>query len=378
MSEKQAPEVDEHNEYFDIYVRFNEDMEKDYCFQIKTTTTFRDLFKIFNTLPIALRPSIFYEAKPVGFEVSTSPGYLTEDGNFIFEYDAHKQTKKIANLDDKVSQHVWPGQLILPVWVFNDFGFYSTIAALATWLYTDLPDFISPTPGICLTNTLSQLAAKVAIHFGYPNVANTLVEDIGKSIAIPGQLIFFVFHLLKIAAIFGLLYSGMFNPVKLLRFARKNIRDEITKEELIELGWTGTRKATPDEYNEYFREYKIKEHGGMIQAHRAGLFDIMKNLGCHLGPGEGYNTPIEHKGTFKELLDQALDEENPTFKLELNFEYFGQLGLLFTQYVDDKEGSELTDYIKQYRRYGLLYSNDNIKKIVEKRKHASVANKLDK
>ncbi|KAM9916602.1 hypothetical protein OXX80_013558, partial [Metschnikowia pulcherrima] len=63
MSEKEiAPES-----ALEIYLRFNDDMEKDYCLQITATTTFRDLFKVFKTLPISLRPNLFYDPEPVSF-----------------------------------------------------------------------------------------------------------------------------------------------------------------------------------------------------------------------------------------------------------------------------------------------------------------------
>ncbi|KAK6457480.1 glucose signaling factor 2 [Scheffersomyces xylosifermentans] len=363
--------------YFDVYMRFNDDIEKDYCFQIKTSTQFKDMFKVFDALPIALRPNVFYHGKPIGFRVSTAPGYLTEDGNFLFNYDAEKQYKNIKDLNDTVATHVWPGQLLLPVWEFNSFGWYSFLSFLLVWLYTDLPDFISPTPGICLTNQVSKLLSAIATYYGQGDTAQSLLDDISSPVPVTGQLVFFAFHVIKVLALVGVLWSGLFNPIKLFRFGSKNIKLEVTKEELVELGWTGTRKATPDEYKDHYREYKIKEYGGMIQAHRAGLFDVMKNLGSELGPGEGYNTPTGHKGTFKELLEKANSEDDDlTFKLELNYEYFFQLGRVFSEFIDDKEGSELTEYIKQYRRYGLLYSDDNIKKIVQKRKLANVANKL--
>ena len=89
--------------FLDVYVRFNQDSERDYCFQINTKTTFGDLFKIFETLPIALRPSVFYHTQPIGFQKSTAPGYLTEDGNFLFEDDAAKQVSSIIPKEELVN-----------------------------------------------------------------------------------------------------------------------------------------------------------------------------------------------------------------------------------------------------------------------------------
>ena len=85
--------------FLDIYIRFNNDMEKDYCFQVKTTTVFKDLYKIFKTLPLSLRPSVFYHAEPIGFRKSTSPGYLTEDGNIVFDDDSQDQYAPVSDND---------------------------------------------------------------------------------------------------------------------------------------------------------------------------------------------------------------------------------------------------------------------------------------
>ncbi|KAG7662599.1 GSF2 [[Candida] subhashii] len=353
--------------YVDIYLRFNDDMEKDYCFQIKTTTTFRDLFRIFNELPISLRPSVFYSVKPIGFKKSISPGYLTEDGNFLFDYDSQNQTVPIKDFDELINNNVWPGQLIIPEWKFNDFGFYSFVTFLICWLYTDLPDFISPTPGLCLTNQVTNLFGYLASRFGYGHIADLLLEDVSSPVSVTGQIFFFVFHLMKIGIIFGLFYSGAVNPYTIFTLGR-NVQKDITKEQLLELGWTGTKKATIDEYKDYYRDYKTDEYGGMVPAHRAGLFNTMKHLGCELEQGEGYNTPLTKENmivTFDELLEQS---KQPNFKLKLCYDYFAELGLVFATNVENKQSSELPEFIKQYRRYGLLISNDKLKQIVKARK----------
>lgn len=348
--------------FLDIYIRFNEDLEKDYCFQIKSSTTFEDLFKIFDTLPIALRPNIFHNTKPIGFKISTSPGYLTEDGYFLFDYEAGKMSKTVKDLSSKVSDHVWPGQLLLPIWESNDFGYYAFVSLLLVWLYTDLPDFISPTPGICLTNYASKVLSRLALAFGHVKLSHALIDDINEPVSITAQIIFFVFHTLKCLIIFGVLYTGMFNPIKFFRFGSSGVKLNITKEELIELGWTGSRKATPDDYKEYYRDYKIKEFGGMVPAHQSGLFDTLKNLGCYLGYGEGFNTPLDNKQTVQELL------KTEPFKLTLNYEYIAQLGLSFAAVIDGKLDAEVNEFVKQYRRYGLLHGNKIAKEVLSKRK----------
>ncbi|KAF8001525.1 hypothetical protein HF325_004026 [Metschnikowia pulcherrima] len=263
MSEKEiAPES-----ALEIYLRFNDDMEKDYCLQITATTTFRDLFKVFKTLPISLRPNLFYDPEPVLFVVLTAPGYLTEDGALLFSYETgQKKYQKRVSLDDVVAKKCWPGQLVLPVWHFNYFGYYMFITTLLT---------------------------------------------------------------------------------------------EVTKEDLIALGWTGAKKANADEYKEAYREYKIKEFGGMVPAHQAGLFTKLKHLGVFLGDGEGFNTPVSSKNKLSDITDD---------KLVLSYEYFVKQGEFFEQYTSGKSAAEVNAAINQFRRYGLMHSGGVLSELVEKRK----------
>ncbi|KAG8204233.1 hypothetical protein GWM34_00020, partial [Candida africana] len=364
---EKTTETDSEVGYLDIYLRFNDDMEKDYCFQVKTTTVFKDLYKVFRTLPISLRPSVFYHAQPIGFKKSVSPGYLTQDGNFIFDEDSQKQAVSV-NDNDLINETVWPGQLILPVWQFNDFGFYSFLTFLACWLYTDLPDFISPTPGICLTNQMTKLMAWVLVQFGKDRFAETLLADLYDTVSVGAQCVFFGFHIIKCLFIFGFLYTGVFNPMRVFRLTPRSVKLDVTKEELVKLGWTGTRKATIDEYKEYYREFKINQHGGMIQAHRAGLFNTLRNLGVQLESGEGYNTPLTEENKLRTMRQIVEDAKKPDFKLKLSYEYFAELGYVFATNAENKEGSELAQLIKQYRRYGLLVSDQRIKTVVRARK----------
>lgn len=353
--------------FLDIYIRFNNDMEKDYCFQVKTTTVFKDLYKIFKTLPLSLRPSVFYHAEPIGFRKSTSPGYLTEDGNIVFDDDSQDQYAPVSD-NDLINEKVWPGQLILPVWQFNEFGFYSFITFLLVWLYTDLPDFISPTPGLCLTNQMTKLLCWAAVQFGKQELADIIIKDLYDPVSVGAQIAFFVFHVVKIFFIFGIFYTGIFNPIKVFRWKPKSVKLDVTREELIKLGWTGTRKATIDEYKEYYREFKINQYGGMIQAHRAGLFETLKHLGVQLESGEGYNTPMTEENKMRKMSEIVKESKEPDFKVRLSYEYFAELGYVFAMNAEDKEGSELTELIKQYRRYGLLVSDARIKLVVKGRK----------
>lgn len=100
----------------------------------------------------------------------------------------------------------------------------------------------------------------------------------------------------------------------------------------------------------------------MVPAHQSGLFDTLKNLGCYLGHGEGFNTPTDQKTTLKEMM------KSEPFKLTMNYEYIAQMGLSFANFIENKLDSEVNEFVKQYRRYGLLHGNDILKEAVTKRK----------
>lgn len=350
--------------YLEVYLRFNDDMEKDYCFQIKSSATFRLLFKIFNTIPIALRPNLFYSSQPTGFSICRSPGYLTEDGSILFDYETAQFTEPVKDLDERVSSQVWPGQLILPNWEFNYFAFYSFLSALLVWLYTDLPDFISPTPGICLTNKVSVMMARLCLYFEQPRLADALLSDINEPVSIMAQCIFFFFHVVKCLVIFLIIHTGAFNPIKLFRFGARSVKLDVTKEELLAVGWTGSKKATPDDYKEFYRDYKIKQYGSMINAHQAGLFDKLRNLGVFLGRGEGFNTPIQSGG--KDAKDTKLAVVDG--KLPLSYSYLEAVGDALVKHIRNKEGGALLECVKNYRRYGLLDADEKVAALVQERK----------
>ncbi|GEQ70666.1 hypothetical protein JCM33374_g4345 [Metschnikowia sp. JCM 33374] len=345
----------------EIYLRFNGDMEKDYCLQITSTTVFRDLLKVFDTLPISLRPNLFYDSRPVSFVVSTAPGYLTEDGALLFSYETGQEKyKKRVSLDDTVAKKCWPGQLVLPVWHFNSFAYYSFISALIVWLYTDLPDFVSPTPGLCLTNQMSYLVSWAAKKYGFGHIADVFIKDLQEPVNIGAQCVFFIFHLIKVLLIFFLVWSGLFNPTGMFRLG-SNKKAEVTKETLIALGWTGSKRANADEYKDAYREYKIQEHGGMVPAHQAGVFTKLKHLGVFLGDNEGFNTPVSATNKLSDITDD---------KLVLSYEYFVKQGEFFEEYTKGKDVAQINEAIKQFRRFGLLHSGGVIADLVSKRKAA--------
>lgn len=372
-SEKILNDVSEIEEtgYIEAYVRFNDDFDRDYCFLFKASDTFRDVLKVFKTLPMSLRPNVFYNLIPVAFNVSTSPGYLTDSGTVLFDYQVTKeQFLKKVDLDDKISDKIWPGQLIVPVWQYDYFSFYSFITFLIVWLYTDLPDSISPTPGICFTNQISKIASKIAGHFHYDHISQLLVADLYDPVPIMQQVLFFGFHVIKVLAILAYVNTGAFNPMKVIKFLGEKAKTGITKEELLEIGWTGSKRAPPDEYRAFYKKAKIEEAGGVLYAHQHGILENLKHIGVFLGKGEGYNTPLDEKSTLKDLLD----ETKPKFTL--NYQYFAALGQLLIDYTE-QDGVDVEKEVKRYRTFGMLNPGPVITKIVEKRKKYGDTSLLD-
>ncbi|KAH3687926.1 hypothetical protein WICPIJ_001082 [Wickerhamomyces pijperi] len=346
----------------EIYIRFNDDMEKDYCFSVGLNDDFSSLLKIFSTLQLSLRPSIFYKQTPIGFKVSHDPGYLTETGGLLFTYEAASNTKDVE-LTDKVSDKCWPGQLIIPVWEPDYATKYSVFLGCLAWLYTDLPDYYSPTPGICLTNQISRILA-----WGITNFTDfqNLSEDILKETQINqsgywAQIGFFTLHLVKILLILVVFWTGIYNPysVNPIKSARIPKIDASRKQELIDIGWTGAHRATLDEFKEFYREYKIKELGGIVKASRAGAFEKLRNPGVMLGEGEGFQSDLKDVSKLEDLKDSKL--------FTLNYEYFLELGSHFEDQLI--QSSNPNKDIKDFRRYGpLVVKSKVIKEIYENRK----------
>lgn len=81
-----------------------------------------------------------------------------------------------------------------------------------------------------------KVLSRVALAFGNVKMAEALIDDILEPVAITPQVLFFVFHCIKVLIIFGVLYAGVFNPIRLFRFGSKGVKLNISKEELVELG----------------------------------------------------------------------------------------------------------------------------------------------
>ncbi|CCH46157.1 Glucose-signaling factor 2 [Wickerhamomyces ciferrii] len=360
-----ADVLDAQDAVFEIYVRMNDDSEKDYCFNVTINDSFDKLLKIFDSLKISLRPSIFYNQRPIGFKISKSPGYLTDNGGLLFDNNADKLTQNVK-LSDKISDYCWPGQLVLPIWEENYFLSYSIISLLLVWLYTDLPDFISPTPGICLTNQLSRFFANLAQHFNYDKLAQDLFAEIQPHQSTKLiQIFFFIIHIVKIAFLYFALSLGIFNPytinpIKMRKIVAHDKLDEAKKLELIALGWTGTRRSTLDEYREFYKDFKIKQVGGIVKASKLGLFEKLREPGVFLDDGEGFQSDLNNTTSLKDL-------ELDSSKFILNFDWFAIIGENYEYYLDNESKDKGQD-VRNYRRYGPLISNERIEKIVQGRK----------
>lgn len=288
MSKEEEPKLIYNENVFDVYIRMKASYDHDYCFQITTETTFRDLFKIFNILPINFSPSIFYDKIPVGFQISNYPGVLTRSGGILFgiEADYKQYLTNVKNLDDKISDHCLPGQLILPIFPERTFLHYSVVSAILVWLYTDLPDSISPTPGICLTNKITDVIVYVLSDIlGKPDRAQAFYNDIHSPVGPVGETIYFVFHIFKVLLLYFILWAGLFNPYSF----RKPSLSNLNRENLLEIGWTGAKKLQRQSYQDSYRKLLVAKYGNIMNIYRAGKLSYIKEAFVVLKNGEGYD-----------------------------------------------------------------------------------------
>lgn len=275
----------------DIYIRFNEDNEKDYAFTVRAGQKVSSLYEIFSVLPLSLRPSIFFDHKPAGFAISRQPGFLTTGGAILFHERAHEE-KHIEMLSDDaiIGEVAWDSQLIVPVWKHNQPRNIVVMLLFVAWLYTDLPDCVSPTPGIQLTTQIVKASAWLGSLAGI-----SFPEDDG---AMDGPIWawgFFIFHLLKCLTLYLVLWSGTLNPLSLNPIKAQKMGAEGTKrlnqEVLQAIGWTGARRATDDVWRKEYREWVIESSGGILEADKAGKLRELKEAGVWLLPGEGFSVP---------------------------------------------------------------------------------------
>ncbi|SMN19438.1 similar to Saccharomyces cerevisiae YML048W GSF2 ER localized integral membrane protein that may promote secretion of certain hexose transporters, including Gal2p [Maudiozyma saulgeensis] len=373
----------------EVYVRLNDSSDKDYAFQFSQNDTInnkvRSIFttdsrkigqKITLSDLMVIRPSIFHEYEPVEYYKSNHPGYMTEGGCLLFHFSAgdDKNLEKL-DYDKPLIDQMWPGQLIVPKWKKskNYVSIYAMI--ILVWLYTDLPDIISPTPGHSLTNTLSKLLIPILENqLGQKVMAAKLREEIVPNYnSVGAQWAFFALHVLKVLFItfffhFALANPFSFNPIKLykIRNVDLNQKNEKIKNLLANLGWIGARRATYDDYQTNFYDYTIKKYGGVVQAYRAGAIKTAAAPGFVLNAGEGFQSPLDERFTADTF--KRIDQENPKFIL--SEEYFIELENNLKELLDNADGDigKMNTEIRRFRRYGMYEPSEKLKHLVEVRK----------
>lgn len=327
-------EINIDDDKFDIYIRMNSNFDHDYCFQVTKSTTFRDLIKIFTTLPVMLNQSIFYDRIPIGFKVSHFPGQITRTGGILFGVQGDfEEYLENVQLNDLVADKTLPGQLVIPVFRHRDLLHYSVIVVLCLWLYTDLPDIINPTPGYTVTNSVA-LFMKWFIGdiMGKKQKGLDFYNELMEPVSIIGQYIYFSFHVVKVLVTYFILWAGLLNPYS-FKFEKPKV---VEREELIEIGWTGAKKVSSQVFQDEYRKRVIAREGGIMKAYQNGCFGEIKNSVMELGEGEGYDSQKDVKGAqFKITKQMLLDQEK-----------------LFASSLRGKTSDEASDKIKEFRQYG--------------------------
>lgn len=341
----------------DIYMRMNADSEKDYCLAIKRDSKVKDLFELFRRLPINLSPSYFYDAIPSGFSASVHPGYLTSVGTMLFSEYAD-DSKYLAPLDPeaKIKDCLKEGQLVVPMWQFNVPRYSRFLTFLFTWLYLDLPQHITPTPGyapsMLFVRGVQHLFPILRDREGAEDPFDTNIWRWG----------FFVMHCLKIAVIYLFFRVGVFNPRSLNIFKNRKELTALTKKDLLSLGWTAVRRLPADDWHNLYRDYLISKHGDVLTAHKAG--DLERNMGVELGAGEGFNGLVE-KDTAK--LKVGKDFLNKDGKFVVSDEYCAAVFEPFAIALRNKELSEeqLLARLHDFRRFGYMEGPDRLVQLYE-------------
>ncbi|KAL3228501.1 Glucose-signaling factor 2 [Nakaseomyces bracarensis] len=361
----------------EIYVRLNDDIEHDYAFQVNKEDTINSkIKKIFQSdlsKIMVLRPSIFHEYRPSSYKKSDHPGFLTNGGCLIFDYDANEK-EYLKDLDEEkpLFEQLWPGQLIVPQWKLAKKTVVLFALLMIGWLYTDLPDCISPTPGICLTNQLSRLILPLVRQFEMHELAAKLESEIQPNFSsIEAQWVFFAFHIFKIICITTFFYLGIANPITFNPIRLWYLRNELDihnpkfKNMLKVIGWIGARKATYDAYQTNFFNYMIDKYGGQVKAYRAGIIKQVASPGVKLHEGEGFQTPLKDRftaSTFKEM------EENERFIL--SEEYFVELENNLKENLDKCNGDigNMNMEIRRFRRFGIYEPNEKMSDLFKARR----------
>ncbi|CAI4047728.1 hypothetical protein SKDZ_13G0900 [Saccharomyces kudriavzevii ZP591] len=379
----------------EIYVRLNADVEHDYAFQVSNEDTINNkIRKIFPSKTgladlMVLRPSIFHEKEPSKFYKSIHPGYLSEGGCLMFHYDADNE-ENLGELNDSkpLIDQLWPGQLVVPEWRLSKKNIWVYVTIMLAWLYTDLPDAVSPTPGICLTNQLSKLLIPVAKRMDLPDIAAKLEQEIQANYSsLVAQWLFFVMHIFKIAVITLFLKLGIANPISFNPYKLWTLRDMTSpsaknnngksagsnsatdlKTILRSLGWIGAKRATYDDYQTNYYNYVIDKMGGAVAAYRAGAIRKAAAPGIQLEAGEGFQSPLENRFTASTFT--VIKTEG---KFILSEEYFVELENNLKKILEEYDGDigQMNAEIRRFRRFGIYEPDEKLATLVKLRREIS-------
>lgn len=362
----------------EVTVRFNADFEKDFEFQIDREDKIDKIARIFRRDGTGmghftvLRPTLFHKKEPVGFYKSMHPGFMTEGGCILFDYDADASEYMQLLEDDKpLLQQVWPGQLILPKWAVCKVNVFLYAFIMLAWLYTDLPDCISPTPGICLTNNMSRLLIPIFDRMQLYDFSNHLRLEITPGYSsLLAQWGFFTFHVFKILLItlffaVGICNPISFNPFKVMNITSIDLTQPKIKNLIKSLGWVGIRRSTQDQYQAIFYEYIMKKYGDQVKASRAGMLRCAVNPGVPLSDGEGYQTPLSQRFEIN-----TFDEAEKDGKFYFSEAYFIELENTLKSNIEKCHGDIglMNTEVKRFRRLGFIEPSDKLKRLVTIRK----------
>lgn len=344
----------------DVYIRMEDDPEKDYCFHVPADHPVSFLFKIFEMIPAKMSPSYFYYDQAETFSVSVHPGYMTSEGCLLFhERAARKEFQKPISNDALIGDVIAEGQLIIPQWKYHYRRWIVTIVALLIWLYLDLPEFISPTPGTAPTGWIMWLIQDyVPKMFSSPSNSALFESHIM-------QCLFFVFHIIKVSLFYLFLWNGAWHPTSLSPFAAstRSAKKPLPKpEHLAEIGWTSARKTTPKDWIQKCLDYRKEMAGGVVNAYKTGA--LSKPLGYDLNPGEGWSVLKDKTLDEVKVEKDLLDAEG---KFVVSKEYFLEVAKPLGVYVQvhDHDHNDNALKLREFRQYGYLDSSPTLRELFE-------------
>lgn len=327
------------------------------------------LKRIFQTLPFSLSPNYFYHRIPAGFKVSKHPGFLTSEGGLLFCKDAAKEKyTRAVDQNRPIGELLWDSQLVVPVWTFVPHRFLTVMSILMGWLYLDLPQYITPTPGIApsilIQRVIDSVAVSAAAAESSPSQYDTPIW----------QWVFFAMHIAKIIFIFAMFQTGTFNPISLNPFTNRKLRTtQPTLEMLNSIGWTNVKRATPEEWRSQNSKNMIAEEGGFGKLlQNKGKLKEIANAGIFLTDGEGLATPKpSKKENSKEGSDNSTKVEmiDKDGKFHLTDEYFYYYYAPLAKAINDEnmDSQSKAELMSYYRRYGPKKATPELKEIYLKR-----------